>query len=241
MTESPSGDTVRTAAVVVAGGAGERSGLTGGKQLASVAGSTVLGHTLRAFERATRVTELVVVVHPDRVDEYRAQAVEPAGLSKPVVVVAGGDTRQESVRAGLSGVSAAVEAVAVHDGARPLVTASCIDAAIDTLLREAVDGVVVGHPAYDTLKTVDGVTVTGTPDRSLFWVAQTPQVFDARVLRDAYDRAHEEAFVGTDDASVVEQAGGVVRMIEGPRDNIKVTVAEDLEIVAAVLGQREGS
>lgn len=239
--ESQADSGPRVAAVIVAGGDGERFGASGGKQLARVAGLPVLGHTLKAFERSALVTEVVVVVHPDRVEEYGSQALVASRLSKPASVVAGADTRQGSVRAGLSAVSSAVEIIAVHDGARPLVTAGCIDEAIAAVLREPIDGAVVGHPAYDTLKTVDGLTVTGTPDRTRFWVAQTPQVFDAHVLREAYDRASATGSTGTDDAMLVELIGGVVRMIEGPRDNIKVTVAEDLGIVAAVLQQREGS
>ena len=229
----------RVAAVVVAGGSGERFGAPGGKQLAEVEGVPVLGHALGAFLRASSVSEIVVVVHPERVEEYRARAVAPLGDSVPVMVVAGGDTRLQSVANGLAAVSRDADVIAVHDGARPLVMPATIDEAVAALIERQVDGVVVGHPSYDTVKLVDGVRVTGTADRTRFWVAQTPQVFDARVLRTAYERALAEGYSGTDDASLVERIDGVVEMLEGPRENIKVTVAEDLDFVAAVLRHRK--
>jgi 2-C-methyl-D-erythritol 4-phosphate cytidylyltransferase len=98
---------------------------------------------------------------------------------------------------------------------------------------------VVGHPSYDTLKHVDDSgRITGTLDRSVIWAAQTPQVFRAPVLRAAYARAHTEGFAGTDDASLIEHAGGAVRMLAGPRDNLKITVPEDLAVVERTLKAR---
>ncbi len=227
-------------AVVVAGGTGERFGLTGGKQLAVVHGLPVLAHTLKAFDEARSISAIVLVTHPDRIEEYRDRAITPISPSKPVTVVAGGSTRQESVRNGIAAVPDDAAAIAVHDGARPMVTPEVIDEAV-TLVVGGVDGVVVGHESYDTLKVVDGGSVVETPDRSRYWVAQTPQVFRAGLLRTAYVEAERNGRTGTDDASLVEAIGGHVRMLEGPRTNIKVTVAEDLEIVDALLGMREGS
>jgi len=100
--------------------------------------------------------------------------------------------------------------------------------------------VVVGYPSVDTLKTVVGGTILSTPDRSQFWAVQTPQVFSAAVLREAYTVAAKDGFLGTDDASLVERLGKKVVVFEGPRDNIKVTVAEDLLFVEAALKFREG-
>ena len=230
------------AAVIVAGGAGERTGLAGGKQLAAVAGAPVLHHTLAAFLACDAIDTIVVVVHPDRVDEYREAAVEPLGSDKILSVVPGGATRRESVAAGLRAVPAEADVIAVHDGARPLVKPAVIEGAIAALLADsALDGVVVGHPSYDTLKLVaeDG-RVVGTADRSAFWAAQTPQVFRADALREAYSRAETFGREGTDDAALVEADGGALRMLEGPRDNIKVTVPGDLAIVEQVLRHRAG-
>lgn len=227
-------------AIVVAGGSGERFGDTGGKQMAEVAGLPVVAHTLLALERAESVEAIVLVCHPERLEEYRERAVEAAGARKVARVVAGGETRGDSVRAGLAALDESAEVVAVHDGARPLVDPSCVDAAVAALRSRAdVDGVVVGHPAYDTMKSVDeSLLVEATPDRRTLWVAQTPQVFRAAFLREAYGAAADEGFEGTDDASIVERAGGSVLMLEGSRWNVKVTFREDLAVVEALLRER---
>lgn len=227
-------------AVIVAGGSGERSGLAGGKQLATIAGRPVLAHAIDAFERSDRTDAIVVVVHPDRVEEYRAGAVTPLGAAKVMAVVAGGDTRQRSVECGLAALPAEATLVAVHDGARPLVSPATIDAAFGALADDpTLDGVVVGHPSYDTLKSVNaGGLIAGTPDRASLWAAQTPQVFRAARLREAYARASADAATATDDSALVERIGGVVRMLPGPRDNIKVTVADDLLLAERLLAAR---
>ncbi len=225
-----------TAAIIVAGGVGARFGRSGGKQLAAVVGIPVLAHTLAAFERASSIDEVIVVVHPERVGEYAAQVSESEKVSG---IVAGGDTRQASVAAGLEVLSDGVDVVVVHDGARPLVTPETIDASVAALDDAAADGVVVGHPSYDTIKRVnaDGAVV-GTEDRSALWVAQTPQVFRAARLRAAYASAWQAGFLGTDDASLVERDGGRIVMLLGPRENLKVTVPEDLLVVERILQSR---
>ncbi|MBN1192635.1 MAG: 2-C-methyl-D-erythritol 4-phosphate cytidylyltransferase [Coriobacteriia bacterium] len=228
------------AAIIVAGGSGERAGFDGGKQLLMIAGLPLLAHTISAFELCAAVDEIVVVAHPDRADEYRRKAVEAIGAGKVSAVVGGGDTRQESVAAGLGAVSGDADNILVHDGARPLITPDVIGLAVEALAADvSLDGVVVGHPAYDTLKVVDaGRKITGTPDRSLLWVAQTPQVFRAEVLRSAYAAAEASGYTGTDDASIVEHFGGVVAMVQGPTDNMKVTVPEDVIAAEQLLRAR---
>jgi len=239
MTPRPETGTADASAIVVAGGSGERFGETGGKQLVSIAGSPMLAYTVRAFDRASSVSEIVLVCHPDRVDEYGAAVREAIAPTKPLVAVAGGVTRQHSVERGLDATAGDSSAIVVHDGARPLVTDLLIDAVVAALWESGADGLVVGHPSYDTLKLVEEGVVLGTPDRTRYWAAQTPQVFRAEVLRNAYAAAFRSGLAGTDDASLVEAFGGTVRMFEGPRDNIKVTVAEDIAFVEAVLAGRE--
>lgn len=227
-------------AVIVAGGQGDRLGAHGGKQLLLVDGRPVLAHTLVAFDACRAIDAIVVVAHPERVDEYRARAVEPLGSSKVIAVVAGGPTRTASVRAGLAAVPVEADVIVVHDGARPLVTPQLIEDAIGALdAAEGTDAIVVGHPSYDTLKIVaDSGQVTGTADRSVLWAAQTPQVFRAAALRACYAAPDDTLQGATDDAALVERAGGVVRVFGGPRDNIKVTVPEDVTMVEALLASR---
>ena len=230
----------RIAAVVVAGGTGERLGMPGGKQLALVLGRPVLSWTLASFDAAPQVELIVVVCHPERVDEYCASAVDPFGIRTAVAFVPGGETRQASVGRGLAAVPPSVEVVLVHDGARPLVTPELIAGSLAALdSAEDADGVVVGYPAVDTLKIVSERSVDETPNRTRYWAVQTPQVFRAAALRAAYAAADRDGFLGTDDASLVERNGGRVVVFEGPRDNIKVTTAEDLVFVEAALRFRE--
>jgi 2-C-methyl-D-erythritol 4-phosphate cytidylyltransferase len=228
------------AAIIAAGGSGDRFGDGGGKQLALVAGLPVLAHALLAFERCDAVDAVVVVTHPDRVEEYRREAVEAIGATKVVAVVAGGSTRRSSVAAGIAALPAGASLVAVHDGARAAVTAETIGLAFQALSdRPDVDGVVVGHPSFDTVKRVDADSrIIETPDRAELWIAQTPQVFRARALARAHARAAADGFDGTDDASLVERIGGTVLMVQGPRWNMKVTVPEDIEVLAALLAAR---
>jgi 2-C-methyl-D-erythritol 4-phosphate cytidylyltransferase len=210
--------------------------LAGGKQLAVVAGRPVLMWAVAAFQASGRIDGIVVVCHPDRIDEYRSIAVEPLGLTLPVLFAEGGATRQDSVASGLRLVPETCTYVVVHDGARPLVTPEAIEATLRALDHyPEADGAIVGQPVVDTLKVVVGRDVDHTADRARFWAVQTPQTFRAQALKAAYEAAKAEGYLGTDDASLVERAGGRVVVVDGPRDNIKVTVAEDLALVEAAL------
>jgi 2-C-methyl-D-erythritol 4-phosphate cytidylyltransferase len=220
-----------------------RFGRAGGKQLAMVAGRPVVAWSVRAFERAPEIDAIVVVADPDRLDEY----AEAASASKVITVVPGGTTRQDSVEAGLAALPEDVETVAVHDGARPLVTPETIACAVRALeAHPGLAGVVVGQPMADTVKRVRRHAtdmVAATPCRDSLWVAQTPQVFPTQVLRDAYALARADGFCGTDDSRLVERAGGSIMLVRAVGSNVKVTVPEDLAMVEGVLARRaeEGS
>lgn len=226
------------AAIVVAGGSGERFGRASGKQLAIVAGRPVLAWSVRAFELAPEIDAIVVVADPDRLDDY----AEAVSASKLIAVVPGGTTRQDSVAAGLAALPEAVEIVALHDGARPLLTPETIGHALRALdAHPELAGVVVGHPMVDTVKRVSrraSDLIGATPNRETLWVAQTPQVFRAQVLREAYARAKAEHIRATDDSWLVERAGGSVMLVRGTGANVKVTVPEDLAMVEGVLARR---
>jgi len=225
----------RAAALIAAGGTGRRFGRDAGKQLVVVAGRPVLGHTVAAFAEASTIGLIVLVCHPERVAEYKLAAAAFAG-DTPITVVAGGASRQESVAAGIAWIDDSWDVIAVHDGARPLITSAWIDRMVLAVAKDpAIDGLVIGHPAYDTLKEVDGDRIVATPDRTRFWSVQTPQVFRAAALKSAHAAAPVDALPATDDAALVEGAGGLLRVVEGPRDNIKVTVAEDLAVAEALL------
>lgn len=236
------GKKARTAAVVVAGGRGERLGRSGGKQLMNVLGKPLLTWCLQAFDAVSQVGRIVVCCPRGRTEEYRSVAVDPFDLVTPVDVVEAGELRQTSAFHGVEAVPPEFDVIAMHDGARPLILPETITHAINTLRGTLdADGVVCGHPAIDTLKVIDGDAVVGTPDRSMFWVAQTPQIFHADILRQAHLSALEEGFIGTDDSSLVERVGGRVLLVTCPRDNIKLTVPEDVAQVEASLRARYGN
>lgn len=223
-------------AVVVAGGCGSRFGNPGGKQLVNVAGRPMMTWSIMAFDRSMYVGHIVVVCPPERRDEMRRLAIEPFEFQTPISFADAGETRQDSTHAGIEAVPAGFDYVSIHDGARPLITTEAINIAIASLLGDAeADGVVCGQPAIDTLKIVDGNRIVETPPRSMYWAAQTPQIFKLDVVRRAHEEAIRQGFVGTDDSSLVERMGGCVMCVESPRDNLKVTLPEDLRPVTAIL------
>ena len=226
----------KTAAIILAGGTGERFGKEGGKQLVEIGGKPILTWSVEAFDAVGDIGLIVIVCPAERQGEYLSKAVDPFSFATPIVVAAAGSTRQESAFSGLELVPEEFEYVVMHDGARPLISADLIAHTIATLKGNIdADGAVVAHPAIDTLKVVENGVIVGTPDRSVFWNAQTPQVFRAGIYRRAHASALSDGFVGTDDTSLIERLGGRVLVVEGKRDNIKLTVPEDyLMLVAAV-------
>ena len=226
----------KTAAIILAGGTGERFGKEGGKQLVEIGGKPILTWSVEAFDAVGDIGLIVIVCPAERQGEYLSKAVDPFSFATPIVIAAAGSTRQESAFSGLELVPEEFEYVVMHDGARPLISADLIAHTIATLKGNIdADGAVVAHPAIDTLKVVENGVIVGTPDRSVFWNAQTPQVFRAGIYRRAHASALSDGFVGTDDSSLIERLGGRVLVVEGKRDNIKLTVPEDyLMLVAAV-------
>lgn len=231
---------MRTAAIIVAGGSGERFGRAAGKQLLGVAGRPLVSWSLSAFDAAPEIDEIIVVCPPALSEEFVRDAVEPLGLRSEVSFACSGSSRQESVAAGLRALPPDVDVVAVHDGARPLIDPQLVTRLIAALRESEVDGVVVGYPSVDTLKSVRGDRVVETPDRGTLWAIQTPQVFRRSALEHAHEAAKRAGFIGTDDASLVERDGGTVTVLEGPRSNIKLTVPEDLVFIEAALDARPG-
>jgi 2-C-methyl-D-erythritol 4-phosphate cytidylyltransferase len=221
--------TRHVSSLVVAAGSGERMGGDVPKAFLELAGRPLLWHSLRAFADAG-VRHAVVVTAPARCDEAAEIAV---GLDlESVTVCPGGATRAESVGFGLQRLPAAGEVVAVHDAARPLVSAGLIRRTIDGLAADWA-AVAPALPVVDTLKLVDGERVIRTVDRRAMWAVQTPQVFGRSTIEQVHARLDDAGV--TDDLALVEQAGGRVRLIEGERRNFKITYPEDLAMAAALL------
>ena len=206
-------------AIVVAAGAGERFG--GPKQLMPLGDRRVLDYSVDA---AVASCDGVVVVLAAGVSNDRAD----------VRSVEGGPTRSDSVRAGLAALPTDVEIVVVHDAARPLADHTLFERVV-TAVRDGADGAVPGLPIADTVKEVRGDVVIATIPRDTLVTVQTPQAFRASVLR----AAHASGANGTDDAAVVEAAGGRVVVVPGMVDNFKITAPADLERAAERLAPRE--
>jgi 2-C-methyl-D-erythritol 4-phosphate cytidylyltransferase len=214
---------VAVVGIVPAAGAGERLGSSGAKAFVVVGGKRLLEWSVEALQA---VCDRVIVAVPPTVDSGQLT----------VDSVVGGASRSESVR---NGLLAAPEAsvVVVHDAARPLVTADLVRRCIEGL--EGYDGAVAAAPVTDTIKEAsDGGRVVRTLDRSVLWSIQTPQVFHADVLRRALDVDDATLAAATDDASLVEAAGGSVRVVEAPAENIKVTRPVDLALAESLLAER---
>ena len=209
------------------------------KQLLTIAGKTVLAHTLAAFEQAGSVDQVVLVAPADAVDRFRSEA-DSAEAAKVVAVVPGGAERQHSVQAGLKAVADATDVVAIHDAVRPLIRPGDIDAVVNAASKSGA--AVLATPVTDTLKQVEAGTVTHTLDRSTLWSVQTPQAFHLAVIRRAHSKAEDEGFTATDDTALVERLGGTpVKIVAGRRDNIKITIPEDLHIAELILQAESGA
>ncbi len=232
---------VCAAAVVLSGGGGSRFGNAGGKQLFEIGGRPIMTWSVQALDAVPEIGLIVVVCPPERRAEYEQVAIAPFNFSTPIVFADAGEIRQESSINGLDEIDASFDYVVFHDGARPLITPELVQHALNELRGNIeADGVVVGHPSIDTLKVVDedGRYIVGTPERRMFWVAQTPQIFRLGFCRRAFSSAMFEGFVGTDDSSLVERMNGNVMMVNGPRDNLKMTVPEDAAMIEAALAAR---
>lgn len=231
-------ENAQTAVIILAGGSGERFGAEGGKQLVEVAGKPILTRSAEVFDSVGDVGLIVVVCPEERTKEYLRKAIDPFPFATPIVMAPAGSLRQESAFAGLELVPDNFEYVMLHDGARPLISRDLVEHTISVLKGNIdCDGAVVGHPTIDTLKIVENGIIQGTPDRSVFWNAQTPQVFRTGIYRRAHAAALSDGFVGTDDSSLIERLGGRVMVVEGKRDNIKLTVPEDFLIISAAVRQ----
>jgi 2-C-methyl-D-erythritol 4-phosphate cytidylyltransferase len=189
---------------------------------------------LIAMERSSSVTRAVIAA-PAGVEEELREAAS-ASVSFDVLVTPGGGTRSESVALALE-AAGDVEVALVHDAARPLVTPEVIDRCVAELARWECDGVVAAARAVDTIKETDaGGHVIGTLERSSLWAVQTPQVFRAASLRAALAAVPVER--AYDDAQLVESAGGDVRVVESPRQNLKITTDQDLHLAELLLAER---
>lgn len=222
-------------AIIVAAGDSRRMGFD--KLLAPIAGKPVIAHTIRAFESANCVDEIIIVARPDRCDEIKT-SIGHENFAKVRSVVPGGKRRQDSVRAGLNALETGASYVAVHDAARPLITPEQIDRVFQEC--STFDAASLAEPINDTLKRADGdLLVSGSVDRNQLFAMQTPQIFERRLLEEAYRAVYADDLSVTDEVSAVERLGHKVVLVLNDDFNFKITYRRDLPVAEVVLQQRE--
>jgi 2-C-methyl-D-erythritol 4-phosphate cytidylyltransferase len=227
----------KTVAVVPAAGRGARMGSHLPKQFLSLGGLPILVHSLRVLHAVPAVEHIILVV-PEADRQYcLTEIVTRHRFAKVTKIVAGGEQRQDSVRHGIQEAGDDAELLLIHDAVRPLITRELVERVIQRAAE--VGAAIVAIPMRDTVKRVnhDGVIET-TVDRRPLWLAQTPQVFRADVIREAHRKAHIEKFHATDDAQLLEWIGRPVAVVDGSEDNIKITRPQDMAIGEAILAAR---
>ncbi|MEE1036425.1 MAG: 2-C-methyl-D-erythritol 4-phosphate cytidylyltransferase [Oscillospiraceae bacterium] len=223
----------RCGAVIVAAGTASRMGGID-KVMAPIKGEPMILRTVRNFQNCDAISEIVIVTRPDLIVPITNLC---KNMGKVTAVVAGGNSRQESVNLGLNALGDKVKLAAVHDGARPLITWQVIDRVVRAANTYGAAAPAV--PVKDTIKVVEGYVVKNTPDRATLRAVQTPQVFDYDMLRGALKKAELDGAQVTDDCSAVERIGLTVKIVEGDERNIKVTTPMDLKIAEMLLEEME--
>jgi len=218
-------------AIVLAAGRSSRMGGGPNKQFLELLGQPLIRYALTAFEQCRLVDEIIMVRRPDYADEAAQIARE---FKKIVALVDGGVERQNSVWNGLE--KATGEIVAVHDGARPLVTPALIEATIESARQHGTG--IAATKVVDTIKEADNKIVARTVDRTKLWAVQTPQTVRRDLLREAYGAVFKKSIVVTDEAAAVEMLGHRVDLVDTPFLNLKITTPSDLAMAEALLYSR---
>ena len=239
------GNAMKVAVIIPAAGLGTRmrpmaaeSAGTSRKQFMLLDGCPILLHTVRKFVSSPSVTEIVVALRAEDM-EWVEEMIRKDNTAKPVRLVEGGDSRQQSVENALATLTDDVDLVAVHDAVRPFVDVQTIN----VVIREAMEtgAAIVGIVPVDTIKQVHLHTIQGTLNRERLVQAQTPQVFRLDLLRQAFARAREEGFAGTDESSLVERLEKVeVRVVPGSDRNMKITKPSDIQLAHLILAEEAG-
>lgn len=219
-----------------AAGSSKRMGGGFNKNFLELAGEPILIRTLKTFSQVERVKFLIVVVAAHEVESVEKLLNSTEDL-KPWRVAVGGSERQYSIANGLKLLPEDAEIILVHDAARPLISARTINEVIDA--AEKFGGAIAAVPSKDTIKLVDSEGfVKYTPPRSELVAVHTPQGFRREILLQAYSKAAEENFLGTDDASLVERLGAKIKIVNSSYENIKITTPEDISVAETFLRRK---
>jgi 2-C-methyl-D-erythritol 4-phosphate cytidylyltransferase len=221
-------------AIIVAAGEGIRMSNTVRKQYIALDGIPILSRTLGVFDHCDLIDRIIMAVPKDDIDCCRNQIIPAANMKKEAILVIGGARRQDSVYNCLKAIETDNDIVLIHDGVRPFVNHEHLVACIRGAQKHGA--CILGIPAFDTVKQVNEKNeILDTQKRDSLWLAQTPQAFQLELIKRAHEIAKQGSFTGTDDASLVERLGGVVKIIPGSRNNIKITNQEDLNLAQALM------
>lgn len=221
---------MKTVAVILAAGNSTRMGFS--KMTADLCGKPVVLHTLTAFQNADVIDAILLVARAADTALFR-RLCEQNGITKLCGIIEGGATRQQSAENSLSALPADADFIAVQDGARPLCSTDIITRTVEAAYTYGAAAAAV--PVKDTIKVIDADgCVTATPDRSTLWQVQTPQVFDLRQYRAAFESAKADGVDLTDDCQLFERQGLPVKLVTGGYENLKITTPEDLTLAAAL-------
>lgn len=223
-------------AVIVAGGSGSRMKSNQTKQMMILCGKPVIAHTIDAFQQSDYIDEIILVVKEDEEALY-PPLIERYGFTKVVKIVQGGASRQDSVLNGFEAINEKADFVAIHDGARPLITPKQIKQVV--LAAFEYRAATAATPATDSAKTANSsAMIDQTVDRQSLWMVQTPQVFYANLFRASAYTAKKDQFQATDDTQLAEHAGFSSKLVDIGYDNIKITTPIDLVKAEAIIGYR---
>jgi 2-C-methyl-D-erythritol 4-phosphate cytidylyltransferase len=221
-------------AIIVAAGKGIRMSNTVRKQYIELDGIPILSRTLTVFNRCDLIDQIIMAMPEDDIDFCRNKIIPAANLTKEAVLVIGGTRRQDSVYNSLKAIEMDDGIVLIHDGVRPFVNPEDLVVCINGAREHGA--CILGIPAFDTVKHVNAKNeIMDTQKREMLWLAQTPQAFQLKLIKKAHEIAKKEGFKGTDDASLVERLGEIVKIMPGSRSNIKITNQEDLRLARAIL------
>ncbi|MBW4685011.1 MAG: 2-C-methyl-D-erythritol 4-phosphate cytidylyltransferase [Komarekiella atlantica HA4396-MV6] len=222
--------------LIPAAGIGKRMGSNRNKLLLTVRSQPIIAWTLKAAVAASKISWIGIISQPTDWPDFKVILAD-LKLTKPVELIQGGSTRQESVYNGLQALPADAKQVLIHDGARCLVTPDLFNSCAEAISH--CPGLIAAVPVKDTIKVVDdnGI-IQNTPDRRQLWAAQTPQGFDVKLLKQCHAEGVRLGWEVTDDAALFERCGIAVQIVQGEETNLKVTTPQDLAIAEFILRSR---
>lgn len=223
-------------AIIAAAGMSNRMKIKKNKQFIILKDKPILAHTIEKFEKCKYIDEIILVARESEINYCKREIVKKYGFNKVSKIVRGGRERQDSIYNGILALDEKSKIVLTHDGARPFVKIKNIVEGVEGAYN--FGACIIAVPVKDTIKVVDGDSISKTPKRNLLWQAQTPQCFKKEILMAGYKKAIEDSFLGTDDSMLVERLGIDVKVIMGSYENIKITTPDDIMIAESILNSK---